>query len=244
MKQMDNTFHDKPMRDWAAQYPVLADVIAAKPTLWINEALPFFADAEAFIDFNRADVKDAADRLDRFRPYIARTFPETAITGGRIESPLRPLPAMHTAIEDHYKTTLFGKLFVKLDSHLPISGSIKARGGIYEILKFAETTAISNGLLKKSDTYALLDSDQCRELFSHYSIVVGSTGNLGLSIGIIGAKLGFQVTVHLSAEAKQWKKQLLREMGVSIVEHVSDYSGAVARGREQASTASAWSLRR
>jgi D-serine dehydratase len=236
MQQMDKTLHDKPIREWLVQHPVLADVIAAKPTLWINNTLPFFAEAEAFIGFNRADVKDAADRLDRFRPYIARAFPETAVAGGQIESPLSPIPAMHTAMEDRYNTTLFGKLFVKLDSHLPISGSIKARGGIYEILKFAETTAISGGLLKKSDNYALLDSVQCRELFSHYSIVVGSTGNLGLSIGIIGAKLGFQVTVHLSAEAKQWKKQLLRDMGVSLVEHVSDYSGAVARGREQAGT--------
>ncbi len=231
---MEKTFHNKQVSEWLAQFPVLADIIATKPVFWINQGTKPFSQAQHLVDFNQADVKDAADRLERFRTYIARAFPETAVVGGEIESPLQHISAMHTAIEDHYKRTVSGRLFVKLDSHLPISGSIKARGGIYEILKFAETTAIDKGLLKITDNYELLDSPQCHELFSGYSVIVGSTGNLGLSIGIIGAKLGFQVTVHMSADAKQWKKEMLRSKGVTVVEHDADYSIAVAEGRAQA----------
>ena len=226
----------KQMRKWLQQCPVLADVIATNPTCWINPAIKLFSQAQHQIDFTREDVRDAADRLERFCPYIARAFPETAAAGGIIESPLQQLPVMHKNIEHLYNITLLGRLFGKLDSHLPISGSIKARGGIYAILKFAETTAIAAGLLRKTDNYAVLDSPQCRRLFSTYSITVGSTGNLGLSIGLIGAKLGFHVTVHMSADAKLWKKELLRSIGVAVIEHNADYSMAVAEGREQAKT--------
>ena len=202
--------------------------------LWFNPKIQTTQNRLEDCPLTLEDIQDAEERLKRFAPYIARVFPETKATNGIIESNLVKIPAMKNKLVENYAQPIVGDIWLKCDSHLPISGSIKARGGIYEILKYAEDLAIEQHLLRKDDDYSILDSEEFRRFFSQYQIAVGSTGNLGLSIGIISAKLGFMVTVHMSADAKQWKKDLLRDKGVQVIEYEADYSKAVEAGRIQA----------
>lgn len=227
-----NVFEDP--QNWKEQFPLLKNLISMEEVIWLNSNMEKFQAGIKKSPFTREDVKDAEERLKRFSPYIAKAFPETKKMNGIIESPIVKIPAMKQSLEQEYQQPILGELLLKCDSHLPISGSIKARGGIYEVLKHAEELALRHQLLTIQDDYSILDSDPFRTFFSQYSIAVGSTGNLGLSIGIIGAKLGFKVTVHMSADAKQWKKDLLRSKNVTVIEYEADYSKAVQEGRIQA----------
>lgn len=200
---------------------------------WFNEQYKPFQNIKNHLPLSYDDMVDAKKRFTRFAPFIQKTFPETVALHGKIESKLKQINQFQQLIENKFMTKIPGNMYVKLDSHLPIAGSVKARGGIYEVLKHAESLAIKHHLLSLNDNYEILSDERFKKFFSQYSIVVGSTGNLGLSIGISSAKMGFHVTVHMSNDAKQWKKDLLRSHGVTVIEHSGDYSKAVETGRKQ-----------
>jgi D-serine dehydratase len=160
-----------------------------------------------------------------WRPALRRLFPE--LTGAGIESTLEPLRDA-AAVLGHAPQ---GAIWLKRDDALPVVGSIKARGGCFEVLRFAEDLARRHGLATGEDA---LVSPAARAVFRGYTVAVGSTGNLGLSIGTMAATLGFHAVVHMSRDAKAWKKARLRQAGAEVIEHAGDYAAAVDAGRRLA----------
>lgn len=225
----------KSIDQWKKEFPLLKQIINYEEVFWGNDAYSEFSQALNKLSLTLKDVQDAEARLSRFAPYLEKAFPETRPNHGIIESPLRAIPFMQKELESNYGMTIQGNMFLKEDHLLPISGSVKARGGIYEVLKRAEDLCLEAGMIKLEEDYSKFASKDFKKFLSNYSIVCGSTGNLGLSIGIMSAMLGFHVTIHMSRDAKQWKKDKLRSVGATVVEYGEDYSKAVEEGRKQSS---------
>ncbi|MGY3299541.1 D-serine dehydratase [Pseudomonas sp. TE6288] len=207
---------------------ILEQLRSRQPMLWVNPTLGRAGSSDMQED---QQIEDARLRLARCAPLLAKLFPELEPCNGVVESELQPAGPLQQAV--FADDTVAGHWFIKRDDQLPVAGSIKARGGFHEVLAFAEKVALENGLLRDSDDRSAMASQKARELFSRYAVAVGSTGNLGLSIGVMAAALGFDTVVHMSADAKQWKKDRLRNRGVRVVEHAGDYAQAVAAGRAQ-----------
>lgn len=225
------------LKEWINQSPDLQKVINLENVFWVNKDKANFEAASKRSKYTNEDVIDAADRLDRFSAFIRTQFPVTEKFGGIIESPLTSIPSMKKHLNSYYDTEITGNLFLKRDDLLPIAGTIKARGAIYEVLKHAEDLAIEAGILSGyHDDYAKFATPVFKGFFKKYKIVVGTTGNLGISVGVMGATLGFEVTVHMSVEAKQWKKDYLRNHGVTVVEHNTNFTKAVELGRAESAS--------
>ena len=146
-------------------YDIVKDMQSYKELFWINDK---YTGRYPGSEISWDEVKEASLRLKRFAPYIEKAFPETVQTNGIIESPLKELGRMRKYLEDRYDINIKGRTFLKCDSHLAVSGSVKARGGIYEILKLAEKIAVEKGMLSWEDDYSVLTEEPFRKLFSQY----------------------------------------------------------------------------
>ncbi len=210
------------MQNQVTREQMIQSIRRAEPVFFRNTPQPHLVLGHmgAKAGVNPAGPADAADRMKRAQGLLTQLFPDCSFAGspGRIESPLRALKGR-------------ASLLVKCDGELPIAGSIKARGGIHEVLCHAEEIAQTAGIIEPGDDLLQLSKSKTRRLFAEHEICVGSTGNLGLSIGITARALGFRAVIHMSRDAKQWKKDLLRSHGAQVVEHEGDFSTAVRVGR-------------
>lgn len=224
-------YSEENIEGFVEESPILKDIMQAKPVVWLNPKKKIMAKMP-HQPLKKKDMLEAATLWDRFTPFLKVAFPETAQTNGVIESPLREVSKMKALLNEN-SPKIKGRLFVKCDNTLPIAGSIKARGGFFEVLHYAEELALKAGMIKPEDDYALFASDRFKDFFSQYDIGVASTGNLGLSIGIMSATLGFTVKVYMSHDAKTWKKNLLKEKGAQVIEFPGDFGQAISEGRRK-----------
>ncbi|WP_319412737.1 D-serine ammonia-lyase [uncultured Cohaesibacter sp.] len=207
---------------------LLDRVKKAQPTLWCNSHYRPQRDDEAL-----KGLQQAVANWQMLTPLLLQLFPELEVSGGTITSDLIEVDDLRKPLG--YRDRNFGRLFIKADHALPIAGSVKARGGIYEVLMTAVNDARMSGFLGLEEPVSALTGAAAHNFFAERTIAVGSTGNLGLSVGIAARTLGYNAVVHMSSDAKKWKIDRLRRFGVKVKQHRGDYNLAVAAARDAAS---------
>lgn len=207
---------------------IFGSIRAQQPCLWVNPERTAAEEGGAPVE---VDVDEAELRMLRAAPLLHRLWPESVSVHQAVTSPLVDVDRLSHSLGSEPE---LGRWLLKADHQLPVAGSVKARGGFHEVLAVAEGLALSNGLMSPGGDLLVLATEPARALFRDHSVVVGSTGNLGMAIGLLSSALGFTSIVHMSRDAKEWKKKRLRDAGVSVIEHSGDYLNAVARGREAA----------
>lgn len=190
-----------------------------RETAWLR---PMVSDASGVTSsIPASEIDEAAHRLRRFAPVLAHLFADQR-WDGQICSPLLDWPEKPGWM-------------VKGDHDLPVTGSIKARGGVHALLHIIEQIAAAEGLAIDE-----LASPFARTRLSCHRVIVASTGNLGFSIGIVARTFGLEAEIHMSLDAKSWKKDRLRALGARVVEHRCDYSETLSRARLAANFNKVW----
>jgi D-serine dehydratase len=199
---------------------LLEHLTAGIATTWLRPIGP----APAVAGLPLPEITDVQRRFERFQRPLARLFPDSG-WDGQIQSPFERYPGTVSGVPE---------LWVKSDARLPMTGSVKARGGVYELLCSIEDFALREQLIASTDDFSKLLDPASRASLSRHRVIVASTGNLGFSIGLVGRAFGVAVEVHMSSDAKAWKKDRLRSVGAKVIEHATDYEGAVAAARTEA----------
>jgi D-serine dehydratase len=205
---------------------MLARLTAGTTTTWLRPIGP----TPTVAGLPLPEILEVRRRFTRFERPLARLFPDSG-WDGRIQSPFEQYPGEVGGAP---------ALWVKSDARLPMTGSVKARGGVYELLCSIEDFAFREQLIAEGNDFSALLEPASRAALSRHHVVVASTGNLGFSIGLVGRAFGVDVEVHMSSDAKAWKKDRLRSLGAKVIEHATDYEGAVAAARTAAAASGAY----
>src|SRR5699024_7185646 len=150
---------------WCELYPQLTDIVRLKPTLWLN---PHQINLEETVEYplNKQDIEEAESLWRRFAPFFKKEFPETRYLHGIIESPLTRIDHMKDKLNKTQTSSLEGNLYLKEDNALSIAGSIKARGGFFEVLHYAENLALDANLITHQDNYEAFSSEKFTSFFN------------------------------------------------------------------------------
>ncbi|MBQ8933038.1 MAG: hypothetical protein IJ061_01995 [Lachnospiraceae bacterium] len=148
--------------------------------IWMNPALPEFEQREKIGGYSFVYVQAAQNRFMRFLPFTAIAFPEVSARKGVIESALREADEAARAEFQKAANAACGslaqecglRLFTKDDAAMPVRGGTDVRGGFHAVFKAAEFLAQDAGLLKPTDNYACLVSEEYREFFKRHTIAV------------------------------------------------------------------------
>lgn len=111
-----------------------------EPLMWINPGLGPTASAQ--VPVRPAQVAEAEQNWDMLSPLLQQCFADLQNSGGVIASDLIDAASLATAMEHG-----IGQYFVKGDHALPVAGSIKARGGIYEVFLHALSLTRELGMI-------------------------------------------------------------------------------------------------
>jgi len=71
---VEDLISGKSLKQWITEFPILNEVTLLNEVMWVN---PNYSSKEAAlskIPLNSNDVNDAAERLKRFAPFIAKSI--------------------------------------------------------------------------------------------------------------------------------------------------------------------------